>query len=100
MAGLLELRRLSFKKLSMPAFAGLGDLKQLESLWIEETDVADDALQVLGNLTQLKLLQLGDKYFTDRDLARLAPLHELTALRLDGHSKGPPRQRLCRIDPS
>jgi RND family efflux transporter MFP subunit len=88
MAGLSQLRRIYFKGLSAPAFTGLGEIKQLESLWIEQTDVADDALQVLGNLTRLKLLQLGDKYLADSDLAHLAPLHDLTALRLDGHSKG------------
>ena len=86
MAGLAKLRGLYFKHLPTSAFAGLGDLKQLEHLWIEETDATDDALQVLGNLTRLKLLKLGDKYFTDRDLARLAPLHELISLSLDGHS--------------
>ena len=88
MAGLSKLRRLSFTKLSAPAFAGLGDLNQLEGLMIEQTEVTDDALQVLGNLTQLKSLQLGDKYLTDRDLAFLKPLHDLTWLRLNGKSKG------------
>jgi RND family efflux transporter MFP subunit len=88
LAGLPKLRRLDFKNLSADAFAGLGEIKQLEGLWIEETDATDDALQALGKLTGLKLLQLGDKYFTDRDLARLAPLHDLTALRLNGKSKG------------
>ncbi len=85
---LTKLRSLSFKRLPMAAFAGLSDLRQLDGLWIEETDATDDTLQALGNLTGLKTLKLGDKYFTDRDLARLAPLHDLTRLQLDGKSKG------------
>ena len=87
MAGLAKLRRLHFQILMMPAFAGLGDLKQLEGLSIMNTDAAGDALQVLGNLVHLKSLGLGDKYFTDRDLARLAPLHDLNSLSLGGHWK-------------
>ncbi len=88
MAGLPKLKWLSFGHLPVQGFAGLGEIKQLERLFIEETDATDDALQPLGNLTQLKSLQLGDKYLTDRDLAFLKPLHDLTWLWLNGKSKG------------
>jgi RND family efflux transporter MFP subunit len=88
MASLSKLNWLSFKTLPARSFSGLSDLKQIRTLWIEETDATDDSLQVLGGLTKLRTLKLADKYITDAGLAHLAPLTELTWLRLDGQAKG------------
>jgi RND family efflux transporter MFP subunit len=88
MSTLTKLRSLAFGRLSAHSFEGLADLKQLESLSIDDTDAADEALRPLGGLTHLRSLELRDKYITDAGLKYLVPLNELAALGLNGSPKG------------
>ena len=85
-AGLSELGR--FKHLRSLSIGGMTDkglkalagLQQLQSLFLNDTDVTDAGLKELAGLTQLRFLDLGGTEVTGAGLKALAGLKELRIL--------------------
>jgi protein kinase-like protein/Leucine Rich Repeat (LRR) protein len=66
--------------LSDKGIAELQDLKQLETLHINDSRIGDGALAVLAGLPNLKKLQLQGNHFTDEGLAKIKGMTQLKSL--------------------
>jgi Leucine rich repeat len=72
-----------FRNLSDASKAQLGEMQQLRSLDIGNTDFDDAGLVHVGRLTRLRELRLSRTLITDAGLAHLRGLHNLETLYLD-----------------
>jgi Leucine-rich repeat (LRR) protein len=71
--------------------AHLAKLPRLESLDILSTQMSDDSWPVIGKLTALKSLRLGDRTITDAGFVHLRNLTQLEHLMIDGLKTISPR---------
>ena len=88
-----NLRQLSLNrtKASLAGVQKIATLKQLETLFLGETDINDEQLALLGNLAQLRVLRIDRSTITDKGLAPLSKLNQLeevtlTESKLQGHT--------------
>jgi formylglycine-generating enzyme required for sulfatase activity/tetratricopeptide (TPR) repeat protein len=66
-----------------PIFSGVGYLRSVVALNLDDTSITDQGLSLLKNMTQLKALRLRGTKVTDSGLVHLAKLSRLEFLSLD-----------------
>jgi len=74
--------------LSDRGIASLKDLKHLKKISIEQTQIGDSSLELIGKMKEIEFLYLGGHTFTDKGVKHLAGLDNLSYLCIDG----PPRR--------
>jgi serine/threonine protein kinase/Leucine-rich repeat (LRR) protein len=82
--GLRMLRLRSNQGIGRDGYRHLESLKNLEELYLANTDLADADLQRIAGLKQLRVLDIGGTRVTDAALAQVAALARLTWLELAG----------------
>lgn len=82
-ASLVNLRDLDLNSTRLRTLEGFDKIRGLESLSLRATDITDDALHHLRNLSKLKMLVLNITAITDEGVNGLGPFPDLELLELD-----------------
>ena len=70
--------------LTPQGFSALSNLTELASLALDDTQVDDATLDILGGLTNLKRLYIANTAVTNEGVAKLSPLKQLLGIGLEG----------------